>query len=171
MLNAGNYGVPQSRKRTFIWAAKETENLPEWPTALHVFRSPQLTINLPGGTKYAVHEDTRGALLRTVTVQDAISDLPAIENGSNKSFLNPKSSFNYVNVSRVERCYEQEPRSHFQRRIRGDCTVLRDHISKRLNEINYRRCCCIPKNTPGADWRVLLEIVKQDPSRVTYKVI
>lgn len=84
VLNAGNYGIPQSRKRTFIWAAGEAEILPEWPASLHVFHSPQLTINLPGYIKYAVHEDTRGALLRTVTVQDAISDLPPIENGSNK---------------------------------------------------------------------------------------
>eukprot|EP00210_Caulerpa_lentillifera_P008334 g7950.t1 len=153
VLNAGNYGVPQSRKRTFIWAAKETEILPEWPKALHVFHSPQLTINLPGGTKYAVHEDTRGALLRTVTVQDAISDLPEITNGSNK----------------VEQNYKQEAKSNFQRKIRGNCAILTSHISKKLNEINFERCCCIPKNTPGADWRVLLDIVERDPTRAVYK--
>ena len=26
--------------------------LPEWPTPIHVFHSPQLTINLPGGVQY-----------------------------------------------------------------------------------------------------------------------
>jgi hypothetical protein len=29
---------------------------------------------------------------------------------------------------------------------------------------------CIPKDTPGADWRVLLEIVKNDPSREKFNV-
>lgn len=38
VLNAGNYGVPQSRKRTFIWAAAPEERLPDWPQPLHVFR-------------------------------------------------------------------------------------------------------------------------------------
>jgi DNA (cytosine-5)-methyltransferase 1 len=38
VLNAGNYGVPQSRKRTFIWAAAPDELLPNWPTPKHVFR-------------------------------------------------------------------------------------------------------------------------------------
>jgi site-specific DNA-cytosine methylase len=52
VLNAGNYGVPQSRKRTIIWAAAPGEVLPEWPTPTHVFHSPQLTINLPGGVQY-----------------------------------------------------------------------------------------------------------------------
>lgn len=42
VLNAGNFGVSQSRKRTFIWAAAPTELLPEWPRPKHVFRSVQL---------------------------------------------------------------------------------------------------------------------------------
>lgn len=60
--------------------------------------------------------------------------------------------------------------SAFQKKIRGDCTVLRDHICKQMNELNLERCRCIPKNTPGADWRCLEEIVAADPSRVNYKV-
>jgi DNA (cytosine-5)-methyltransferase 1 len=129
VLNAGNYGVPQSRKRTFIWAAAPEELLPSWPQQQYVFRSPQLTINLPGGVAYtavpqrevgapgtacpltacrqghlwacccwcpgiAVHGRQPPALpdphlsvspqsapLRTVTVRDAIGDLPPIQNG------------------------------------------------------------------------------------------
>ena len=123
MLNAGNYGVPQSRKRTFIWAAAPEEQLPSWPQQRFVFRSPQLTINLPGGVAYTavpqqqvgtcpwgvadscprgrllmrqpirgqkrlsaawltrLHPLPQGAPLRTVTVRDAIGDLPIIKNG------------------------------------------------------------------------------------------
>lgn len=51
VLNAGNFGVSQSRKRTFIWGVAPGSVLPEWPQPLHVFRSPQLTIKLPGGAE------------------------------------------------------------------------------------------------------------------------
>ena len=51
VLNAGNFGVSQSRKRTFIWGVAPGSALPEWPQPLHVFRSPQLTIKLPGGAE------------------------------------------------------------------------------------------------------------------------
>ena len=60
--------------------------------------------------------------------------------------------------------------SAFQKRIRNGATVLTDHICKEMNELNLERCSCIPKNVPGADWRVLLEIVAADPSRETFKV-
>jgi DNA (cytosine-5)-methyltransferase 1 len=48
-------------------------------------RSPQLTVNLPGGVAYcAVDTSIPGAPLRTVTVRDAIGDLPSIQNGHDK---------------------------------------------------------------------------------------
>ena len=53
VLNAGNFGVAQSRKRTIIIAAAPDETMPDWPEAMHVFASPQLTINLPGGVRAA----------------------------------------------------------------------------------------------------------------------
>lgn len=62
------------------------------------------------------------------------------------------------------------PISAFQRHIRGNSTALRDHISKEMNELNLERCRCIPKLVPGADWRVLQEIIEQHPERTLYKV-
>jgi DNA (cytosine-5)-methyltransferase 1 len=153
VLNAGNFGVAQSRKRTFIWAAAPGELLPDWPRLMHCFRTPQLTINLPGGVQYCAVPQTVGAPLRPVTVRDAIGDLPAIENGHS--------------VEEIE--YVSGPVSSFQHYVRGDCTVLTEHISKQMNELNLERCRCIPKNCPGADWRVLEEIVRADPSREKFK--
>jgi site-specific DNA-cytosine methylase len=43
VLNAAHYGVPQSRVRTFIWAALPGETLPDWPQPLHAFRCGLLT--------------------------------------------------------------------------------------------------------------------------------
>lgn len=145
--------MPQSRKRTFIWAAAPGEMLPDWPTPQHVFRSPQLTINLPGGVQYTAVPNLPGAPLRAVTVRDAIGDLPPITNGADAE----------------EMAYSQPPVSTYQKMVRGSSTVLRDHICKGLNELNLERCRCIPKLTPGSDWRALLEIVAADPSREKFK--
>lgn len=60
--------------------------------------------------------------------------------------------------------------SAFQKKIRGNNTVLRDHICKQMNELNLERCRCIPKEVPGADWRCLEQLVAQDPAREQYKV-
>ena len=59
VLNAGNFGVSQSRKRTFIWGVAPDNELPQWPAPLHVFHSPQLTIKLPGGIEVGLHHEMR----------------------------------------------------------------------------------------------------------------
>ena len=48
--------------------------------------------------------------------------------------------------------------------------MLHDHISKMMNDLNLERCSNIPKNTPGADWRCLEELVKADPEKSLFKV-
>ncbi|KAK9839548.1 hypothetical protein WJX84_003539, partial [Apatococcus fuscideae] len=153
VLNAGNYGVSQSRKRTFIWAAAPGNYLPSWPALLHIFRSPQLNISLPGGIQYCAVPQQEGAPLRAVAVRDVIADLPPISNGS----------------AAEEMQYSGPAVSAFQKRIRASASVLKDHICKEMNELNLERCRCIPKGVPGADWRVLQEIVAADPSREKYK--
>lgn len=60
--------------------------------------------------------------------------------------------------------------SAFQKRVRGQQTVLKDHICKEMNGLNLERCRCIPKDQPGADWRVLQQIVEQDPAREKFQV-
>ena len=39
-----------------------------------------------------------------------------------------------------------------------------------MNALNLERCRCIPKNVPGADWRVLQELVAEDPSKELFQV-
>lgn len=141
VLQAGNYGVSQSRKRAFIWAASPEESLPEWPEPRHVFASSQLDIVLPGGLQYAaVRNAAAGAPLRSITVRDTIAELPPVGNGADKT----------------EITYGNPPQSWFQKLIRGQENHLYDHISKEMNELNYIRCQRIPKR-PGADWRDLPE--------------
>ncbi|CAH8337110.1 unnamed protein product [Eruca vesicaria subsp. sativa] len=139
VLEAGAYGVSQSRKRLFIWAAAPEEVLPEWPEPMHVFNSPDLTIPLSKGLLYAAVPSTqKGAPFRPITVRDTIGDLPPVENGE----------------SEINKEYQTDPVSWFQKGIRGNKIVLTDHISQKMNEHNLIRCKRIPKR-PGADWRDL----------------
>ncbi|KAK7380171.1 hypothetical protein VNO78_32642 [Psophocarpus tetragonolobus] len=141
ILEAGAYGVSQSRKRAFIWAASPEDVLPEWPEPMHVFSAPQLKITLSENVQYAaVRSTANGAPLRAITVRDTIGDLPAVGNGASKGNIE----------------YQNDPVSWFQKTIRGDMAVLTDHISKEMNELNLIRCQRIPKR-PGADWRDLPE--------------
>ncbi|GFZ03206.1 methyltransferase 1 [Actinidia rufa] len=139
ILEAGAFGVSQSRKRAFIWAASPEETLPEWPEPMHVFSGPELKITLNGNTQYAaVRSTSTGAPFRSITVRDTIGDLPAVKNGASATTME----------------YNDEPVSWFQKKIRGDTRVLTDHISKEMNELNLIRCQRIPK-CPGSDWRDL----------------
>ncbi|KAH9318769.1 hypothetical protein KI387_020538, partial [Taxus chinensis] len=52
--------------------------------------------------------------------------------------------------------YGNAPVSWFQKQIRREETILYDHLSKEMNELNLIRCQRIPKR-PGADWRDLPE--------------
>ncbi|CAN0865136.1 DNA (cytosine-5)-methyltransferase 1 [Linum grandiflorum] len=141
ILEAGTFGVSQSRKRAFIWAAAPDEVLPEWPEPMYVFGGPELKVSLSSKLQYAAAKSTAGgAPFRAVTVRDTIGDLPAVTNGASKATLE----------------YSNDPVSWYQKQIRANMAVLTDHISKEMNELNLIRCKKIPKR-PGADWRDLPE--------------
>ncbi|XP_039683076.1 DNA (cytosine-5)-methyltransferase 1 [Medicago truncatula] len=141
ILEAGAFGVSQSRKRAFIWAASPEDVLPEWPEPMHVFSAPELKITLSENVQYAaVRSTANGAPLRAITVRDTIGELPVVGNGA----------------SRTNMEYQSDPVSWFQKKIRGNMAVLTDHISKEMNELNLIRCQKIPKR-PGCDWRDLPE--------------
>ena len=46
ILEAGAYGVPQSRKRAWRWAAAPEEVLTDWQEQTNVFAAPELKIAL-----------------------------------------------------------------------------------------------------------------------------
>ncbi|CAH9125545.1 unnamed protein product [Cuscuta epithymum] len=139
VLEAGFYGVAQSRRRVFIWAASPEETLPEWPEPMHVFPGPDLRIKLDlNGDSYytAVCSTKAGAPFRCLTVRDTIGDLPALANGDSATTME----------------YKGNPVSWFQKRVRRNMTVLTDHVSRKLSELNLIHCYYLPT---GADWRDL----------------
>ena len=85
ILEPGAYGVSQSRRRAFIWAASPGETLPEWPEPMHVFADQGLNVPLLLGAQYAAVRSTAGgAPFRPITVRDIIGDLPHVTNGASE---------------------------------------------------------------------------------------
>ncbi|XP_044758419.1 DNA (cytosine-5)-methyltransferase 1-like isoform X2 [Coccinella septempunctata] len=146
VLQAGHYGVPQTRRRLIIMAAAPGYVLPKYPEPTHVF-------NKRGCHLSFVVDDNKfdngirwieSAPYRTITVRDSLSDLPEIRNG----------------FSQLEIQYDSEPLTHFQRLMRGtdSSQVVFDHICKEMSPLVEARIAQIP-TYPGADWRDLPNMV------------
>ncbi|XVF05105.1 hypothetical protein REPUB_Repub05bG0142900 [Reevesia pubescens] len=70
ILEVGAYGVSQSVKRAFIWAASPEEILPEWPEPMHVFAAPELKVTLSHNLQYAAVRSTANrAPFREITFE------------------------------------------------------------------------------------------------------
>ena len=110
ILRAEEFGVPQERRRVFFIATR-TDAVIEFPQATHG----------PG-------------LLPFVTVWDAISDLPRLENGQSAGVA----------------AYAGEARNVYQRGLRGGSAHVANHSASRLAKINEARMRHIP---PGGSWR------------------
>ena len=149
ILQAGNFGVPQTRRRCFLMAAAPGEKLPNYPEPIHVFSNRSASLNVLVDEKNfstnILWEES--APYRTMTVRDAMSDLPPIGNGG----------------GREQGKYISEPETHFQTLMRYNVhsgetmTILRDHMSRKLNALNELRMSMIPIST-GSDWRDLPNI-------------
>uniref|UniRef100_A0A3Q3G927 DNA (cytosine-5)-methyltransferase n=1 Tax=Labrus bergylta TaxID=56723 RepID=A0A3Q3G927_9LABR len=142
VLQAGQYGVAQTRRRAIILAAAPGEELPRYPEPLHVFAPRACSLNVVVDEKKYVSNVTRGngGIYRTITVRDTMSDLPEIRNGA----------------AALEISYNGEPQSWFQRQIRGTQyqPILRDHMCKDMSALVEGRMRHIPL-APGSDWRDL----------------
>ncbi|XP_022157356.1 DNA (cytosine-5)-methyltransferase CMT3 [Momordica charantia] len=154
MMAAGAYGLPQFRMRMFMWGAQPTEKLPQYPLPSHdvVVRGVIPTEFEMNVVAYDEGHD-RIQLEKKLLLEDAISDLPAIEN----------------NEHRDEMSYDKPPQTEFQRLIRSPREersdyyskskprfhdVLYDHRPLELNTDDYQRVCQIPKRK-GANFRHL----------------
>ena len=150
VLQAGNFGVPQTRRRCILMAAAPGEVLPKYPEPQHVFTKTSASLNVAVDKKNFT-TDARwtefSAPYRTINVRDALSDLPEVKTGASKEKLR----------------YELSPQSHFQRKMRtnrstsGTMTVLQDHICKAFTPLINERMRRIPLEV-GSDWRDLPNI-------------
>ncbi|KAL0106555.1 hypothetical protein PUN28_016331 [Cardiocondyla obscurior] len=146
ILQAGCYGVPQTRRRMILLAAAPGEILPKYPEPTHVFskRCCSSSVMIDNKQYKTNFIQKHSAPYRAITVKDALCDLPEIKSGSN----------------REEMPYGGEPITYFQRKMRSkSCrSILTDHICKEMSPLIDARMSYIP-TTSGSDWRDLPNIV------------
>ncbi|KAH9740806.1 DNA (cytosine-5)-methyltransferase CMT3 [Citrus sinensis] len=150
MMAAGAYGLPQFRMRVFLWGAQPTEKLPPYALPTHdVVLRGVIPTEFERNT-VAYDEGQQAELARKLLLQDAISDLPSVDNYE----------------SRDEIPYDREPETEFQCFIRlrkdemmGSSSeskpreqMLYDHRPLELNKDDYQRVCRVPKKK-GANFR------------------
>ncbi|MED6194965.1 hypothetical protein PIB30_033578 [Stylosanthes scabra] len=154
IMAAGAYGLPQFRLRVFLWGAKPSEKLPQFPLPTHdvIVRG---VIPLEFEINTVAHDEGHQIQLeKKLLLEDAISDLPSIENDE----------------CRDEMPYDKPAKTDFQRFIRltksamlglpsssktpGSLSLLYDHRPLGLNVDDYQRVCRIPKKK-GACFRDL----------------
>jgi len=91
VLQAGQYGAPQGRRRVIFWGSKQGVPLPKFPLPKHDFRAGSQSYKLPTGdvlypvTRSMVDETSdktdyhQYAPLPPIRVNDAIGDLPSFD--------------------------------------------------------------------------------------------
>ncbi|KAF7819761.1 DNA (cytosine-5)-methyltransferase CMT3 [Senna tora] len=152
IMAAGAYGLPQFRLRVFLWGACPSEKLPQFPLPTHdLIVRGVIPLEFEINT-VAYNEGHKVQLQKKLLLEDAISDLPPVEN----------------NEKRDEIPYNKPAQTEFQRFIRlsrsellgisdrskSAKAMLYDHRPLELNSDDYQRVCRIPKKK-GANFRDL----------------
>uniref|UniRef100_A0A1I8F3M0 DNA (cytosine-5-)-methyltransferase n=1 Tax=Macrostomum lignano TaxID=282301 RepID=A0A1I8F3M0_9PLAT len=151
ILQAGQFGVPQTRRRLIILAAAPGRQFAQFPIAVHSF-SPKACAGLAllvGDRRYEPPTSPASGCfsgpLRPITVGDALSDLPVIDSGGASRLDQPAP-------------YGSKPKTHYQLIMRAgrldNSDKLTDHVTKQLTPLVEARLALIP-TCPGADWRDL----------------
>lgn len=134
ILGAAYYGVPQMRWRTFIVGLRGQElpsnAFPE-PT-FHAPMRPNFTATFNGQSLLKIPPPETVA--KFTTVQEAIGDLPPLDNGERGEIIKE---------------YHTEPSNDYQRRLRAGSVGVVNHEAARLSAINVQRMKYI---LPGGNW-------------------
>jgi len=123
ILKAEEFGVPQERRRIFFIATRTDAPI--------LF--PEPTHGIPNAMPELFAEH-RNHLPPFVTIWDAISDLPRLENGQKTGTLS----------------YGTKARTEYQAMLRGAQRKVQNHEAPLLAKVNQERMRHIP---PGGSWR------------------
>lgn len=154
VLQAGAYGVPQTRRRTVILAAAPGFVLPRQPAPLNAFykslsqlRAPGTTHSLLRGSR-AVHA-LRAAPYRGITVYDAVADLPPIAQACGDE------DDECEGAHAAAALYPGAPLTTFQRTLRAAGALrVTAHQTRSVRPLVLKRIELVPRR-PYADWRDL----------------
>ena len=154
VLQAGNYGVPQDRKRAILLAAAPNVKMPNFPAPTHSFNYNSLTISFDGKTFDVNTENwkTPSAPYRFTNVRDGISDLPLVAGDKLMSYRTDcRGTYQKL-------CRWNEKTGKFKHDVE-------DHVEKKPSLIVQERLKYIPKHF-GSEWTDLPNISVTLPNGV-----
>ena len=131
ILFAAHYGAPQERWRLILLGSRFTDIAHPVPTHYAVGRA-----NFRGGNTmtFQLKDEDKNRLLPTVTVGDAIGDLPRLAMGEGAEVMD----------------YSTEAHSRYSERMRNPSGVTFNHYAAKLSTQNAERMKHVK---PGGSWR------------------
>ncbi|KAJ7675712.1 S-adenosyl-L-methionine-dependent methyltransferase [Mycena polygramma] len=170
VLQAGQYGAPQDRERVIFLAAKRGHKLPDFPVPTHAFSRSAKKWKIPLRKRDRIvppsysrtDEDHLYAPHPTVTIDDAIDDLPRFE------WVNPHIHIPETPRDREERrkreqdgivqCivsgapvgflgpvpFKKEPRTRYQKAMRRPDGLVDQHVTRRCSKQVVESTTLIP---------------------------
>lgn len=138
VMNAADYGVPQTRKRVFFMAARKGLTL-SWPKPTHVQETEHMALDHAKSPKYHV------------TAWDAIRDLPRITRPPKNKKLESRRL-----------AYSKPPSCDFQKAMRGGLNKVENNITRwhRKKDIDV-----FENMEPGDKWA---DLSKKDKEKIGY---
>lgn len=138
VLNAEEHGVPQLRRRLFIWASLTGLTLPGFPAPCHLYSGCRRN-----GQHRLPYTARRSAPHKTLSVGDAIVDLPRFD------WYNIDESMRNWNRSQA---YSSEPVTNYQWQQRRNVTgsLVQNHYTYMPAKKLLDQVYCIPIR-PGAN--------------------
>ena len=140
LLQAGYYGLPQNRWRTFVCARAEGIRRPAFPQPTHQFDSIMIhgrsgiRVDLEIIKPHAESDLFRNSQPKT-TVRDALGDLPQL------NLIDPEG----------KGPYQSKPSSEYQKSLRNGKRQVTDHVCAGIKPITLERIRALPKKA-GVGW-------------------
>ncbi|KHN40382.1 DNA (cytosine-5)-methyltransferase 1 [Glycine soja] len=147
IMAAGAYGLPQFRLRVFLWGAAPSQKLPQFPLPTHdVIVRGVIPLEFEINT-VAYNEGQKVQLQKKLLLEDAISDLPRVQNNERRDEIKydkaAQTEFQrFIRLSKHEML-------ELQSRTKSSKSLLYDHRPLELNADDYQRVCRIPKKKGG----------------------
>lgn len=132
LLSAEQFGAPQIRRRAFIVATRVGDSNELLPIPSHGISRDTSEENRAYINK---HDRKTPSRKKLVTIQQAIGDLPRLENGGGKH---------------VRKMPSKRPTTQYQRNARKGATALYNHVCRNLSEVMLERMKYVPE---GGNWR------------------
>ncbi|PIA25043.1 hypothetical protein AQUCO_13300030v1 [Aquilegia coerulea] len=187
LMAAGCYGIPQFRRRVFLWGALPTEILPAYPLPTHeVVQRGVVPLEFEQNT-VAYDADHQFKLKSALVLSDAIMDLPPVTNDESRDQI-PYVQAAQTDLQKLLRSSKQSEfispictplsiyvgifvYSSFFAELMGinaseeTLPMLYDHLPYRLNQDDFERVSRVPKKK-GANFRDLGGLVIHADNKV-----